>query len=313
MKEQTTEPIKSRPMPSIWYRFDGPIVIDNHLSLRTTARTADHLQSAIDRAYLDTRYGNVFKYQKLKNNEYAQVDFIALTPEPGSFIQNIVAKVANPTTRKVVDRINSVLSTAYDRADEPIDVSAPSIREQAEQRRDLYRKEKDAPSYDEFVNSELASLSNAYAERSISKEVDQILSLIRQDHNQGSTFEISLYGSKAGGKFDFDFQRAERFHKLVSERRVGRPMIIDIELRSLDAGKNGAISTGKAKNLNSGKECSMHIADPIVFAKLAPHLRRVQRKRLQIVACPIYEYDAWDPKGGDVMVVAFLGVARDDQ
>lgn len=313
MEEQITETIKSRPTPSIWYRFDGPIVIDNHLSLRTTARTADHLQSAIDRAYLDTRYGDVFKYQKLKHNEYELVDFIALTPEPGSFIQNIVAKVGNPTTRKVIDRINSTLSTAYDRADKPIDASAPSIREQAAQRKDLYRAEKDAPSYDEFINSELASLSTAYAERSINKEVDQILSLIRQDHNEGSTFELSLYGSRAGGKFDFDLQKAERFHKLVSERRVGRPMIIDIELRSLDAGKNGVISTGKAKNLNSGKECSMHIADPIVFGRLAPHLRRVRRKRLQVVACPIYEYDAWDPKGGDIMVVAFLGVAPDDQ
>lgn len=303
---------KKQP-PAIWYRFDGPIVHENHLSLRATARTADHLQSAIDRAYLDTRYGDVFKYQKLKHNEYELVDFIALTPEPGSFIQTIIAKASNPTTRNIIDKINSTLSNAYDRLDEPLDQSAPSIREQANQRKELFRISKEAPTYEEFVNTELDSLSTAYADRSINKELDQILGLIRQEHNEGSTFEISLYGSKPGGKFDFDTQKSKAFHKIVSERRIGTPMILDIELRSLDAGKNGTISSGKAKNLSSGKECNMLIADPLVFGRLAPHLRRTRRKRIQIAACPIYEYDAWDPNGGDIMVVAFLGATANDQ
>jgi hypothetical protein len=32
---------------------------------------------------------------------------------------------------------------------------------------------------------------------------------------------------------------------------------------------------------------------------------------LQVVACPVYEYDAWDPKAGDIVVIAFLGVLDD--
>ena len=94
---------------------------------------------------------------------------------------------------------------------------------------------------------------------------------------------------------------------------IGKPITVDIELRSLDAGKQGAIATGKAKNLHSEKECHMHIPDPKVFGKLTQHLRRVKRRHLQIIACPVYEYDAWDPKGGDIVVIAFLGVIDDQQ
>jgi hypothetical protein len=56
---------RDAPAPSVWFRFDGPITQNNHVSLRTLGKTIDHLQSAIDRAYLDVKYKDVFKYQKL--------------------------------------------------------------------------------------------------------------------------------------------------------------------------------------------------------------------------------------------------------
>ena len=298
--------------PSIWYRFDGPIVRDNKISLRTTARTADHLQSAIDRAYLETRYGDVFKYQKLKKHEYEVVDFIVLPSSPGSFIQSIEALRKSEITQSIVNKIDAALGRAYAKTKQDIDPASPSIKEQALQRAQVFQKNQEAPNYKELVDSEIKSLTDAYSERSINKEIDQILALLRQDNHIGSTLEMSLYGSKPLGKYDFNHFTAERFHKIVAERRVGKPFILDIELRSLDAGKAGSIATGKGKNLTSGKECSMLIPDPVVFGKLAPHLRRVRRKKLSLVACPIFEYDAWDPVAGDIVVIKFLSAATSD-
>lgn len=281
--------------------------------MRTLGKTIEHLQSAIDRSYLDVKYKDVFKYQKLKEAEYEDVEFIAMAPEDGSYIQEAIAKISNATTKGIIERMNGALTNAYEKTNAPHDSDSISIRDQAAQRQQVFGVSKQAQTYDDFVNQEIGQLSQAFGERSINKEIDQILSLIRNEKNNGSVFEISLYGTKQGPKFTFEQERANRFHKVVSERRIGKPLVFEIELRSLDAGKAGAPAHGKAKNLASGKECSMHIPDPKVFGKLAQHLRRVKRKRLQIVACPVYEYDAWDPKAGDIVVIAFLGVLDDLQ
>lgn len=301
------------PAPSIWFRFDGPITQDNRVSLRTLGKTIEHLQSAIDRAYLDVKYKDVFKYQKLKDAEYEDVEFIAMAPEEGSYIQEAIAKITNATTKGIIQRVNSALSNAYEKSGDESPSESISIRDQATQRQQVFNTTKQAQTYDDFVKQEIGQLSQAFGERSINKEIDQILSLIRVKKNHGSVFEISLYGTQQGPKFTFDHERASKFHRIVSERRIGKPLILEIELRSLDAGKSGAPAQGKAKNLASGKECGMHIPDPKVFGKLAQHLRRVKRKRLQVVACPVYEYDAWDPKAGDIVVIAFLGVIDDLQ
>jgi hypothetical protein len=299
--------------PTIWFRFDGPITQRNHVSLRTLGKTIGHLQSAIDRAYLDVKYDEVFKYQKLKESEYEDVEFIVMMPKEGSYIQEAIAKVTNATTKSIIQKINSALSSAYEKSNAPPTPHNTSVRDQAAQRQQVFNTTKEAQSYDEFVESEISQLSQAFSERSINKEIDQILSLIRCKKNSGSVFELSLYGTEQGPKFKFDRNRAARFHQIVSERRVGKPLVLNIELRSLDAGKPGTPALGKAKNLASDKECNMLIPDPEVFGKLANHLRQVKRRHLKVVACPVYEYDAWDPKAGDIVIIAFLGVLDDIQ
>lgn len=307
-KKLETGRATSPPTPSVRFRFDGPITRYNRVSLRTLGKTIEHLQSAIDRAYLDVKYGDVFKYQKLKEAEYEDVEFIAMAPEEGSYIQEAIAKISNVTTKGIIERMNGALTSAYEKTHSPQDIASISIRDQATQRQQVFGVTRQAQTYDDFVNQEISQLSHAFGERSINKEIDQILSLIRNEKNNGSVFEISLYGAKQGPKFTFDQERARRFHRVVSERRIGEPLVFEIELRSLDAGKSGAPAQGKAKNFSTGKECAMQIPDPKVFGKLAQHLRRVKRKRLQVVACPVYEYNAWDPKAGDIVVIAFLGV-----
>ena len=303
--------VQAAPNPSIWFRFDGPIVHNNLLSLRATAKTADHLQSAIDRAYLDVRYGTVFKHQKLKRLDYETTEFIVLPSQPGSYIQEVISKTGSALARSAIDRINAALLRAYEKTNEPQGVSSISLPQQAIQRKQVYDAGHEAQNYQDFLNTELSLLTASYSERSIIKEADQILGLIRQENYTGSTFEISTYGSQEGPTFEFDTERSKRFHKIVSERRIGKPLVIEIELRSLDAGKNNQKPSGKAKNLHTGKECNMQIPDPVVFGSLTRHLRKVNRRVLRIVACPLYEYDAWDPEAGDIVVIELLGVVND--
>jgi hypothetical protein len=301
-----------QPAPALWFHFDGSIAENHRLSLRALGKTANHLQSAIDRAYLDVKYNDVFKYQKLKKDEYEDVEFIALDAQEGGYILEAVAQKTNEMTRAIMDRFNSAIVSAYDKDVSAGENESKGLIDQANLRSRVFKSNNEADTYDDFVSQELNQLSRSYGERSINKEVDQVLSLIRIDQFEDSIFEIQLYGTSSGPKLTFDKNRATRFHKVISERRVGTPLICELELRSLDAGGGGQASRGKAKNLASGKECTMLIPDPKVFGKLASHLRRIKRKRLKVVACPIYEYDAWDPKGGDIVVIEFIEVLEDE-
>lgn len=301
-----------QPPPSVWFHFDGSIAENHRISLRTLGKTASHLQSAIDRAYLDVKYDSVFKYQKLKTTEYEAVEFITLDAQEGGYILEAIAKKSNDTAKAIIKRFNSALVSAHDKDLTAGETESNSLADQANLRSRVFDRNGEAITYDDFVSQELNQLSRSYGERSINKEVDQILSLIRVDRFQDSIFEIQLFGESSGPKLSFDNAKAKLFHKVISERRVGKPLIFELELRSLDAGKTGQVAHGKAKNLATNIECNMLIPNPRVFGKLVSHLRRSKRKRLLVVACPIFEYDSWDPVGGDVVVIEFLEVLPDE-
>lgn len=297
-----------KPNPaSIQIHFDGSIVNDHRVSIRTLGKTLGHLQNAVDRAYLDLRYGNVMKYQRLKKEEYSDTDFIALNPEEGGFILEMISE----TGKKISDRLAIAVGIAYEKDIGRADVEHQRILEQAEMRAKVYKASGEAKNFKAFVATNEGDLARAFGDRSIVKEIDQVLSLIRTERYADSTFELSLYGTRAHPIYKFDAERASRFHDVVSQRRLGKPLLMTVELRSLDAGRQGQISHGKAKNIDTGKEFHFIVPDAVIFDRLARNLKRRKRDALAVVSCPIYEYDSFDPMGGDVVIIAFQGVVNE--
>ena len=291
---------------SVSFHFTGPIVEPGHkLTLRTLGKTTSNLQNAIERAYLDQQYGTVYKYQRLQKKEYEDIEFVAQHPQEGGFILDAISKAENQIARATIDRLYSAIKHAFDRSSETAQRHI-SFAAQAEQRAAVYKQDNEAQDYRQFVESELDQLNHAYGNRSINKELDQILSLIREAQHQGSTFEISTHASTSNS-FLFDAARAQRFHTLVSERRIGTPLTLQVELRSLDAGRGTQWSKGKARNIITGKEFNMDIPNARTFGKLTKYLRKKNKKQIEIIACPVYEFDAWDPQAGDVVVIDCIG------
>lgn len=292
---------------SITIHFDGAIVNDHRVSVRTLGKTLDHIQNAIDRAYLDVKYGNVMKYQKLRKGEYEDVDFLALNPRDGGYILEMISV----TGRGISDRIASAIAAAYEKDVVAGEGEHRRLMDQATIQQQVYRATGEAQLFPEFVANREGDLARAFGDRSIVKEIDQILSLVRMERYEGSTFDISLYGTKSHPTYEFDSARAARFHEVVSERRVGAPILIKIELRSLDSGRAGQLSRGKAKNIETGKEFNFLVTTSQIFDRLARHLKRSKRNSLSVVACPVYEYDAFDTNAGDVILIAFEGVINE--
>jgi hypothetical protein len=222
-----------------------------------------------------------------------------------------VADKVTSLTRSAIDRFNTALGSAYAKSIETTTESS-SLPDQAKQRAQVFKKLNEADDFSAYVKSNEQLLSRTFGERSINKEADQFLSLIRLDKYEGSTLELSMYGSSQSPVYEFDAEIAKSFHRVVSRRRLGEPLIVQVELRALDAGRPGQTAYGKVKNLQSKKDCNIFIPDPRIFGKLTNHLRKTKRKKLEIAACPVFEYDAWDPISGDLFVIELLGVISED-
>lgn len=286
--------------------FDGPIAENHSVQLRTFSKTLGHIQTAIDRAYLDNKYGNIWKNARLRTEDYPKTDFLLQQTREGGFIADLLG---DKDSGDVVKRINNAVLPAYEQAQAAVIPEEPKLVDLAEQRRRHYKTGAQIPiPYMELINNPDQKQTRAYGDRSIVKEFDQIASAIRAREGDGSVVEIDLYAGKAYPTFVFDAVTSAKFHSVVSTRTLGDPVILSITLRGLDSG-NGGISKAKATNLESDKEFNLHIHTERGFASLRKYLKKRNPPPFTIIGCPILEYGAFDPLAGDMYFIAIVSSA----
>lgn len=287
----------------ITIHYDGPIAVDHRLSLRTLGVTLSHMQSAIDRAYIELRYGRVVKHARLKQADYAVVDFTVGQPRDGGFIVDLI----NNTTAGIADRIHSAVSKAYDAASRDAIVVAESINQQAERRASGFKTgAQKAISHSDFATKQESKAEVAkFGDRSITKEIDQVLAQLRVERYEGSTLELILAGRDSHAPLVFDKVKAERFHHVVSARTLGAPIRMEVQIRALDAGRGNSSPSGKATNIESKRDFTIHFSNDDDFNLIARQFRGGSRRPiLPIIACPILEYNVFDPEAGDMFFIA---------
>lgn len=295
-------PINSKMKKNlISIHFDGPIAANHTVQLRTFSRTLDHIQTAIDRAYLDLKHGGIGKNARMTSEDYEPTDFLVQQTREGGFISDIIGK---SDSKEIIERMNDAIAPAHEEAKKPVIDEKPSLIEEAEKRRKHFKSGAQlAISYQEMVDTPDPKLTRAYGDRSIVKEFDQIAAAIRARQNDGSSIEIDLYPGRALPTLVFDYSTAVALHKIVSSRSLGDPVEIPVTLRALDSG-GGAVSKAKATNLISGKEFNLFIHTERGFSSLRKYLSKRNPKPFNVIACPVLEYDAFDPDAGDMYFIA---------
>jgi len=277
--------------------FDGPIVTEHKVSLRVMAKTYEHMQRAIDRAYLDTKYGSVWKHARLKQEDYKHTEFLAEYPREGGIILDGIKAGAEA----VIDRINSALAVPFERAVRQGIEEHASIVEQLPQRRQFaHARREQLATYQDMVDHPDARVVRAYSDRSIVKEIDQIASMVKPEDLDGSSVELRLNGSRAHPVYAFDAARAKRFHEIVSRRELGEPVMIRGKTRSLDQGNRYSPMKAKIQNLDSNREITLHLGSEEDFLRLHPYHTAEQ---VLLFASPVIEFGAYDPNGGDMYFV----------
>ena len=177
---------------------------------------------------------------------------------------------------------------------------ATTVAQQADSRKQQIRKGIIKPaSFQSLVNNPDDKVVRTYADRSINRELDQVLSIIRSKHAGRSNLEFKLQGSKTL-TYDFDKLKSDRFHALVSKREVGDPVVYAGRVRQLDRDR----LNGKIVNLENDKTIFVHFLDAKDFVKVHPYLGN--NSEMLFIGAPVIEYGAFDPNAGDIYFIDLL-------
>ena len=281
--------------------FDGDITIDHKVSVRVLANTYQHMQRAIDRAFLVGKYGVVEKHERLTKAEYRETEFIAEYPQEGGIVLDAFKHGAG----RLVDRIFGATSVVFQSAVNQAFDQHQSISQQLAARRQYAEQmgNRSRP-FSDLLEAPPDVWAAAYSNRSIVKEIDQLVGQITRSDLETSTVDITLHGTRPHLPLQFTPAIARSFHKIAADRELGPPMIARVTIRILDAGNKNTKPNAKILNLDTLKEVNLHLSSDADFSALHPYHNGDDEVRIHV--CPILEAKGFDLRGGDLM---FLRVA----
>lgn len=284
--------------------LDGSLVHDNHkVSMRVLGQCMVSIQSAADRAYLDVRYGNVWKHQRLHYKNRPETDFLVGDPREGSYVIEFLSAQG----RSIVDRIRRAINEPYAKAIAGGDDQVYTISHQIAARKGAIENRILVPQeYQQFLERPDELATRTYGDKSINKEINQMLSPIRKDNDAELKLVLKPSDEDVAETFEFKHETALAFKRVISQRQLGNPVIYHGQLRTLDRGHNQRSNfKGKFINIENDKDIVINIQSYEDFLTLVPYM---DGQVFKIVACPIIEYSSFDQVAGDIQ---FIEIYRD--
>lgn len=287
-------------MATFSVHFDGPITTDHKVPLRVLSKTYEHMQRAIDRAYLLETYGQIYKHARLTDDQYEDAEFLAEWPREGGIILDGIRAGAE----NLVDRVYQAVRPLFVRAMEEGLQNHETIGAQLQARKAYVAGMRArTQEFQSLIDNPRTEWSDAYSSRSIVKEVAQLVQMITPDRHEGSSIAIDLTGSVLYPVMEFDSNVAKRFYALISKRELAPAFIMDAKIRNLDRGNRYSKPKAKILNVSSNREIVLHLDSEQDFLNLHPY-HTAESVRLYVA--PLMEAGGFDVHGGDVY---FLAVA----
>ncbi|WP_244147114.1 hypothetical protein [Paraburkholderia bryophila] len=258
------------------------------------------IQAAVDRAFLDIRFGQVFKHARLRVVDYADADFLVGEMYEGSFVIDFLSDRGGPIVRRMIEAIKNPYEQAVAGADQEVHDIARQIEGVKGQ---VLNNIVHPQAYEDFLNAPDPEATRAYGDRSITKNIDHMLTPVRKIED--ATLKLTMKASDEEGAQTFDFNPAiaSDFSRIVSSRKLGAPVIFRGSLRALDRGHRKSNFKGKFTNFVNNKDMILQIQSEADLVQLVPYLNE---EEMTIIACPIIEYDAFDPNAGDIQFLSIV-------
>lgn len=277
--------------------LDGSFVHDGHkVSLRVLSHTMASIQSAADRAFLDVKFGDVSKHQRLPQQFYDDADFIVGDPQEGSYLIDFLSRSGEAIVRRMRDAIQDPYRRALDGGQLEIYTISHQVTGKREQ---VHRGLIEPIPFEQLASENQELVTRTYGDKSINKEFDQMLSPVRRNPDSHLRLVLKPSVREAAQTFEFDQTRAKNFKTVMAKRELGAPVIYTGTLRSLDHGQNRNWNLrGKFINAENDKNLVLNIQSKAEFDRLVPYI--ITQEKFTIIACPIIEFSSFDPVGGDI-------------
>jgi hypothetical protein len=274
--------------------FDGDIAENHQVPMRVLGKSISSIQTALDRAYLDIKHEGVWKHARMSQEDYLVTDFLVQAPKKGGYVLEFFSRVKEST--RIVDRVSSAIDQAIKATREKYD----AITDQIEKRKlQISQKVIEPIKFKDIQRKTNDQVIRDYGDRSIAKEIDQVLSTIRSDYAGASTVALGMYGATSH-IFDFDKSKSKKFHGAVSRRSLSLPVIYFGKLEALDT-KN---FVGKFVNSETGRTSILHLHTEKDIMKVYPYLP--PDKMIRFIGCPLIEFGSLEPYSGDIYFVDLL-------
>lgn len=283
---------------AIQLHFDGDIARNHLVSMRTLGKTLSHLQSAVDRAFLELHYGALWKHTRMPQHLWPEAELLIGPSQEGGYILDFL--LGNRTTKAALERLNAALATAVERMTEEGVSRTENLAAKAAERREQIRSSLIKPAtYDQLTRSSDPKIVRTYGDRAMVREIDQILAIIRSSAAGDSSFELTL-ATEHPMKYSFTKSEAVTFHEVVSRRQIGQPVIYTATIRSLDRVSKSA----KIFNLEAKRQSNLYFATEDALLKLVPPFE--QDQAVTFYGAPWIEYGAFDPGAGDILFISLV-------
>lgn len=287
-------------MATFGIHFDGAITVDHKVSIRVLSKTYEHMQRAIDRAFLIEHHGEIWKHARLTDQQYAETEFIAEYPREGGIFLDAVRQGADA----IIDRIAASVAPVFEHSvRQGLNDYTGLSQQHADRLEYVNARRRNVRTFERLRNDPPAGWADAYSNRSIIKEIDQLVNQISPPRLAGSTIDLALAGNRPFQRFEFDAVRAKRFHQIASRRDLGEAVIVDAIIRSLDRGNRFAKPNAKILNLATDREVALHLRSIADFESLH---RYHNGQPVELFVCPIVEALGFDLHGGDLMFIAVV-------
>ncbi|HGJ6157944.1 TPA: hypothetical protein ACJXLV_004461, partial [Salmonella enterica subsp. enterica serovar Give] len=269
-------------MAIVELHFDGDIAPDHQVSLRTLSKSLGHLQSALDRAYLDIRHGNLWKYAKMHHDYYKDVEMLVQPPREGGYIIDFFSK--KEITKKVVERVSNAINNAVVEAQQAGLENADTISKSLETKRAQIAAQKVLPrDYQKLLENPDPAVNRRYGDRAIVRDIDQMLAIIRSNHSGDSSLEISLTADRTE-VFEFNRAKANDFHRVITRKKLGDPVIYRVKVTEMDL----QYLSAKMKNNFNNSVSTLRFASKEDFQEVFPYFQG--EKEMVFLGAPYIEY-----------------------
>lgn len=280
-------------MATVSFHYSGDLIVDHKITILALSKTLTCLQNAINRAYLDNKYGGIWKHARISSNDYEAISFWVGSAKEGGYILDAIASTM--TGKKILDRIASALQPVYTLLEKGIEEEVSSLEGQAESINKLLPTLQ-IHDYAQFVEIVKKTHIRRYGDRSILKEFDEMFSLLRSENAGKSILELTMEATDSN-TYRFNAAKSSLFHSLVSKKTLAEPVKLTGRIEKLDR----IHLNGRFVNSYNNKKCTIRFENDADFQAIHPFL---VKDKVDIIASPILEFGTFDVSAGDLYFIA---------